>query len=34
MKKYEEPKMEIILFENEDIICASGEGPDTEGPEI
>ncbi len=32
MKKYEEPKMEIILFENEDIICASG--PDTEGPEI
>ena len=30
MKKYEEPKMEIIFFENEDIICAS----DTLGPEI
>lgn len=32
MKKYEEPKMEVVLFESEDIICASN--PDTEGPEV
>ena len=34
MEKYEELEIEVIMFEKEDVITASGEGEETGGDHV